>query len=75
MRFKWVGRRSGKLLRLLRFVWTRGTVGDGVGYSCKLSLALYPRLLGFRREYLSWFVYFLGLRFHFVKSYGGQFVD
>jgi len=29
-----------KRYRIGRFVWTVGTVGDGTGYSCKLSVAL-----------------------------------
>lgn len=60
-----------KLLRLGRIVWHRGKVGDGKGYSAKLSLALSPRLFKVRREYESLSVTLLGVRLHYQRSFGG----
>lgn len=62
-----------KLLRLGRLIYDRGTVGDGKGYSAKLSLALTSRLLRFRREFRGWIVTVLGVRVHYCRSYGGRF--
>lgn len=49
-----------KLYRICRVVWHNGTVGDGNGYSCKLSL-------GVKKTFP-----FVQLKFH--KSYGGFYV-
>lgn len=64
---------SSKLLRLFRLVWHTGTVGDGQGYSSKLSLALTPKLFRFSSDALEWEVILLGLRIHHCRSYGGLF--
>lgn len=64
---------NAMLFRLFRWTWNRGQVGDGKGYSCKLSVALAPRLFGFRREHEGWILTMLGIRVHFAKSYGGIF--
>jgi hypothetical protein len=73
MKFRWVGKLDiqGRILRLFRVMWIRGTVGDGHGYSAKLSLALRPALFGFHREWQQFFVTVLGVRVHFQRSYGG----
>ena len=59
--------------RLFRFGWNKGNVGDGKGYSVKLSLALRPKLFwwftGWREQELT----LLGLSLHRVVSYGGRF--
>ena len=62
MRFKWIMRwsREEGRYRLGTVVWQRGTVGDGVGYSCKLSVALLSRFP------------FLRIKLH--TSYGGIYV-
>jgi hypothetical protein len=77
MIFKWVGRYDprNRLLRLCRLVWDRGIVGDGKGYSVKLSLGLRPALLHWRREWDGWLATLFGVRVHFCRSYGGRFVD
>jgi len=62
---------DNRLLRLFRVTWQRGTVGDGKGYSNKLTLGLRPRLFGFRREYGGWLLTLFGLRLHYDRSYGG----
>jgi hypothetical protein len=49
-----------KRYRVCRLVWTVGTVGDGKGYSCKLSVAL------------QWAFPFLRLTLR--RSYGGIYV-
>ena len=71
MKMRWIGRRQGWLLRLAQATWTRGNVGDGRGYSRKVSLGLYPRLIGIRREFGSLFVYLCGVRLHIETSFGG----
>lgn len=59
------------MVRLFRLMWTRGTVGDGKGYSCKLSFAVRPTLFRFRREYGGWLLTLLGVRVHYERDYGG----
>ncbi len=73
MKFKPVFRydSSQKKLRLFRFLWTRGTVGDGLGYSAKLSFALTPKLYGFKRNLFDWRATFLGVQVHRLRAYGG----
>lgn len=71
MRMKLVCTRDGRLIRLVRVMWIRGIVGDGVGYSAKLSLGLYPRWFTFVRGSNEWRLYLLGLRLHFERAYGG----
>jgi hypothetical protein len=75
MKIKWVGRldAQARLLRLFRVMWTRGAVGDGQGYSAKLSVALRPAFFSIRREWESVAVTVLGLRVHFQRSFGGIF--
>lgn len=59
------------IFRLFRLVWRRGIVGDGVGYSAKLSFALSRRLFGFWREFGGWCLTILGFRVHLARSWGG----
>lgn len=74
MKFKWVGTLDHcKVIRLCRFTWSRGIVGDGIGYSAQLSVALSPQVCVVRREWQSLCVTFLGLRLHLHRSYGGIF--
>lgn len=75
MKVKWVGRWDpcSRLLRLARLMWTRGTVGDGRGYSAKLTLALRPALFAVRREWQSVAVTLLGVQVHYQRAYGGIF--
>lgn len=76
MTFKPVMRwdRDGRMLRLFRLLWTRGVVGDGNGYSAKLSFALAPRLLSWSREMDEWFFCIAGIRIHYQRAYGGIIV-
>ncbi|WP_424140942.1 hypothetical protein [Roseomonas chloroacetimidivorans] len=77
LRWKRVGRydASNRLLRVGRLMWERGVVGDGNGYSAKLSFGLSWRLLPLvRRERDGWLVRVLGLRLHYRRAYGGRFV-
>ena len=60
-----------RLFRLGRCVWQRGTVGDGQGYSVKLTLALHPRLWSYRREMTGFVLSVCGVRLHYQRSYGG----
>lgn len=59
-----------KLLRLGRLVWARGKMMHG-GWTAKLSLALTPRIVQFRRDWSEWQVTLLGVRLHYQRSYGG----
>lgn len=61
-------------LRLFRFVWDVGTVGDGTGYSRKVAFALRPRLFSWERSVHEWRLVLLGVEIHSRKSYGGHFV-
>ena len=60
-----------RLFRLGRCVWQRGTVGDGRGYSVKLTLALNPRLWKYQREMTGFVLTLFGFRLHYQRSYGG----
>ena len=63
-----------RMVRLFRLVYQRGTVGDGTGYSCKISAAFQPRMfqwIGHRDE---WFLTTLGVRVHYQRSYGNVHV-
>ena len=77
LRFKRVMRWDTGFLcyRLCRVMWERGTVGDGKGYSVKLSIALGPKIISWRwwdgREIEATV---LGLRLHYQRSYGGRYV-
>lgn len=71
MKLKRVFRRDGALIRLFRLMWTKGRVGDGNGYSCKLTLGLYPCPFSWRSSGDEWFLYLGGLRIHFQRSWGG----
>lgn len=62
-----------RMVRLGRIVWQRGAVGDGNGYSAKVSLALWPKLFRLERGFHEVSVTVLGVRLHFAKSYGGVF--
>lgn len=76
MRFKPVLRfdEIQRHFRLFRLLWERGTVGDGRGYSAKLSVALTPHLWHFSRGVThNWLVTVLGLRIGYARSYGGIF--
>ncbi len=70
--------KTAKLFRVGRLMWERGTVGDGKGYSGKLSFALWLSKHGlcrcWKEEGRDWIVSILGLRFHYERSYGGRFV-
>lgn len=59
-----------RVLRLFRVVWSRGHLGNG-GYTAKVSFALMPKLLQFKRGYWSLLVVLLGVRVHYMRSYGG----
>lgn len=71
--FLWVGRLDPnfKMLRLARVVWQRGRVGDGRGYSVKLSVGLRPKLFQWNCGTYEWALTFLGIRLHYQRSYGG----
>jgi hypothetical protein len=60
-------------LRLVRFMWDRGTVGDGHGTSNKLAVALRPRLFKVERSTDGWRITVLGIELHRQVSWGGRF--
>lgn len=60
------------LYRLFRLMWTRGKVGDGRGYSCKLSFALSTRpSVQLIRAPRRWVLYLIFLRIAFQRDFGG----
>jgi len=69
--FRWSP--SDRLFRVGRIVWARGDGPGktGGGYSAKLSLALAPVLIGWKKEWRSIAVTVLGIRVHYMRSYGG----
>lgn len=71
MQIKPVFRRDGYLIRLFRVIWTQGTVGDGSGYSCKLSFGLSPAWFYFKRPFGGFLLIVAGLRVQYQKSLGG----
>jgi hypothetical protein len=64
-----------RLYRLARIMWDVGTVGDGNGYSVKLSIGLTPRLFRWVSELGGWICTVAGVRLHCRRAYGGRFVD
>jgi hypothetical protein len=86
MRIQWLPNvvRGERRICLTRIRWERGIVGDGQGYSCKLSLGVkfeprdtYVGLAWFGGS-SGWLAHVcvlpcLPLRVNFVKSYGGRF--
>ena len=65
--------RYSRIFRVTLVVWECGAVGDGRGYSAKLSIGLRPAILAFRREEDGWIATVCGLRLHYRRSYGGRF--
>lgn len=64
-----------RMFRVGRIVWNTGAVGDGRGYSSKLSLALMPKLFGWYREPKAvWTLTLLGVRVQRFRSYGGRYI-
>ena len=77
MRFKKVMRLDTiqRHYRLFRLLWTNGKVGDGNGYSAKLSVGLIAKLFSYTR--LSRYdisLTVMGLRLHYARAYGGIIV-
>ncbi len=64
---------TAKLYRVGRVTWERGTVGDGKGYSRKVSLALHRRLFRWEPQHNGGILTVLGVHVHWRKSYGGRF--
>ncbi len=71
MKFKKVCTRDGRLIRLFRVMWIRGTVGDGKGFSCRFSVAVFPKVFGWEHRPNEWMLLFCGVRLHFQRSFGG----
>jgi len=57
--------------RLFRLAWENGTPGDGEGYSAKLAVGLWPKLLSYDRTFNILTIF--GVRIHYSRSYGGRF--
>ena len=77
LRLKLVGRRDTIQghFRLFRVMWETGNVGDGLGYSNQVSVALTPRLFRWAKDnsWRYWLVECLFIRVHRKRSYGGVF--
>lgn len=69
---KWVGTRAPGKIRLLRLVWCvlPGPGAHG-GYTAKLTLALVPKWFSIFQGHQEWRWCFLGVEFHYLRSYGG----
>jgi hypothetical protein len=65
---------SERMLRLFRVMWNTGTVGDGHGYSTRISVGLQARWFYFTREWSAFRLTILGLHVSARRSYGGRFV-
>ena len=74
MNIKFVFKRSRetKLFRLFRITGCVGTVGNN-GYSWQFSIGLCPKLFKFKKSIDDYNLTIFGIRFHFMKSYGGIF--
>ena len=74
-KFHWINRSGpGRIYRVARIVWQRGRVGDGTGYSSKLTFALNPRLFLLIRGRDDTTLVIAGMRWHLQRSYGGTHV-
>lgn len=86
LRIQWIPNwvKSERRLCLTRIRWERGKVGDGKGYSCKLSVSLIwePRDIWIglfwdkKHSERTWYLCLLPLlpiRFKLLKSFGGIF--
>ncbi len=60
--------------RLFRVMWERGQVGDVIGHSNMVSVAVQKRLFMFERGFASWLLVICGVRIHRKRSFGGTFV-
>lgn len=76
MRLKPVFRYDTRIqkFRIARVVWQFGRVGDGHGYSAKISIALTPRLFRWSRQFDGWRLTVLGVDLHHQRAYGGIIV-
>jgi hypothetical protein len=66
--------KSQRKLRLFRLLWSRGSVGDGVGYSAKLAVSLVRKWAGWKRDTFGWRLTVLGVQLHHRRAYGGWIV-
>ena len=73
MTVKFVGRKAPRIYRLARVMWCKGKVGDGRGYSAKLSFAFVPRIFSVQRAWHEFECTMFCLRVHYKRSYGGRF--
>jgi hypothetical protein len=63
-----------RVFRVGRLVWDTGNVGDGKGYSTKLSLALTPTLFRWYREPGHvWTLVLFGIRVQRTTAWGGRY--
>jgi len=70
--FKRVMRKgSDGVFRVARIVWQRGTVGDGKGWSGKLSLGFTRKFFIFRKTWARCEICIAGVRIHFLRAWGG----
>lgn len=74
IKLKWLFRSHEGVYRIARIIWQRGKVGNGKGFSAKLSFAFCRKLLLFCRDGRDgWFVILAGVRLHYLRAYGGIF--
>lgn len=65
---------DNRKLRLFRVLWQHGKVGDGKGYSAKLSFALAPILYSRKKSSFGWRFTLFGLQLHHRRAYGGYLI-
>lgn len=76
MQIKWVMRADPMMpiFRICRVMWNKGIVGDGNGYSAKLTVGIRPKIFQWNKGSYEWALTLLCVRIHHRRSYGGRFV-
>lgn len=63
-----------KKYRVFELAWCRGVYAKG-GYTAKLTLAICPRILGFKGSSQEWWFSFLGAQWHYRRYYGSATIN
>lgn len=70
-KFRWILRWDSyqKKYRVFERAWCRGVWGQG-GYAAKFTLAIRPRVIGFKGTKEEWWLSILGTHWHYRRHYG-----
>ena len=60
--------------RVARFLWQKGDIGLGGGYSAKLSFSLRARFWTWEHNEFGWRLIVGGIELHLLRSWGGIIV-